>query len=66
MDWGKVSRPQPVIRRPAAQPPKAAAPPMGYEEFCAKCEGCLHLNPCSHAMNTTMACTGDHRYEARA
>lgn len=66
MDWGKVIKPQPVIRRPAAQPPKAAATPTGYEAFCTRCEGCRHYDPCSHAKNTTMACTGNHRYEVAA
>lgn len=37
--------------------------PDAYEAFCHQCERCKHLNPCSHAMNTTLACTGGFTFE---
>jgi hypothetical protein len=51
-----------IIPRPEPAPKRMTA----YEAFCAKCEACRWFEPCSHAMNSTLRCTGKHQHEAKA
>lgn len=55
-----------TIPRPAPAPKPPAKPMTAYETFCALCEACRWFEPCSHAMNSTLRCTGKHQHEAKA
>ena len=43
-------------RTPLLTAVQRAAQQAAYAAFCARCESCRNFQPCSHAMNTTLAC----------